>query len=284
LRPLIQQMLTLLLGFFTTSSCLHALPISPTPHPSEKGYLCEKEKDLFPVKDWQHILEALIKTDGEVDYRLLQRDPLQSDFQRILRQVKKPIPKRLKPCVELSYWLNAYHLFTIGHILKYPKLDSVATAVNDSPRYTFFKQAVHEVNGRLHSLNEIEHQKIRARFKEPRIHMALNCASKSCPQIYQHPFEASKLDAQLRHLTRVFINDKSKNTIDGKVLNLSKIFSWYDTDFVGSKPDLNGVRQVILKYADVPLGITAQDFHHTLLNAPIKYLPYDWSLNGDPPQ
>ena len=114
--------------------------------------------------------------------------------------------------------------------------------------------------------------------------MALNCASKSCPQIYQHPFEASKLDAQLRHLTRVFINDKSKNTIDGKVLNLSKIFSWYDTDFVGSKPDLNGVRQVILKYADVPLGITAQDFHHTLLNAPIKYLPYDWSLNGDPPQ
>ena len=37
--------------------------------------------------------------------------------------------------------------------------------------------------GETVSLDQIEHQRIRAAFREPRIHFALVCAARSCPPL-----------------------------------------------------------------------------------------------------
>lgn len=80
-------------------------------------------------------------------------------------------------------------------------------------------------------LNNIEHSKIRKQFSEPRIHMALVCASKSCPILLQEAYTADQLDAQLTRATKLFLHDNSKNQINAKSSKLSLLFKWYSLDF-----------------------------------------------------
>ena len=47
------------------------------------------------------------------------------------------------------------------------------------------------MGGRKYTLNDIEHEILRKRFKEPRIHFAINCASKSCPDLAAQVAEAT---------------------------------------------------------------------------------------------
>ena len=51
------------------------------------------------------------------------------------------------------------------------------------------------------------------KFREPRIHFAINCASVSCPKLLNEMYQPEKLEEQLNAQTREFINDQSKNTI-----------------------------------------------------------------------
>ena len=52
----------------------------------------------------------------------------------------------------------------------------------------FFSLARHLAGGIPLSLNDIEHCILRGRFREPRIHFALNCASNGCPPMRPQAF------------------------------------------------------------------------------------------------
>ena len=54
------------------------------------------------------------------------------------------------------------------------------------------------------SLNDLE-KRLREEFKDPRIHFAVNCASRSCPPIRAEPYVAATLDAQLDDATRNYL-------------------------------------------------------------------------------
>ena len=43
------------------------------------------------------------------------------------------------------------------------------------------------------SLNDVENEKIRDGFKDPRIHFAINCAAKSCPPIRTEPYAGEQI-------------------------------------------------------------------------------------------
>jgi hypothetical protein len=45
----------------------------------------------------------------------------------------------------------------------------------------FFQRRRHIAGGKPVSLDDIEHEVLRARFREPRIHFAINCGSNGCP-------------------------------------------------------------------------------------------------------
>ena len=81
---------------------------------------------------------------------------------------------------------------------------------------------------------------------EPRIHFAINCASRSCPKLQNVAYYSHKLENQLENAASEFINDLTKNKIMVKRLMLSKIFSWFKDDF-GNKyyENKNGNRWVI---------------------------------------
>lgn len=102
---------------------------------------------------------------------------------------------------------------------------------------------------------------------EPRIHMAIVCASKSCPDLRVEPYAAAKLDVQLSAASKAYLDNPTKGLrVEKDAIRVSKIFDWFEEDF----EPMGGVEGFIYKYhPDLPTDL------------PIKAnLPYDWSLNG----
>jgi hypothetical protein len=115
-------------------------------------------------------------------------------------------------------------------------------------------------------LNNIEHGILRKRFDDPRIHMTLVCASKSCPVLLNEAYEPDKLEAQLEQQSRAFLADEYRNQISADAPQLSMLFKWYSMDF-----NENGktVRDFINRYSAVKIKP----------NAKVSYLEYNWNLN-----
>ncbi|MCR9203068.1 MAG: DUF547 domain-containing protein [Halobacteriovoraceae bacterium] len=119
------------------------------------------------------------------------------------------------------------------------------------------------------TLDNIEHERIRKNFKEPRIHFAVNCASMGCPSLATTPFIPTKLNEQLEKAAKNFLLNKKKNFYDRKknTLFLSKIFKWYGSDWKKMK-SISFLR-LVEKYIPEAKG----------KNPEVEYLDYDWSLN-----
>jgi hypothetical protein len=116
------------------------------------------------------------------------------------------------------------------------------------------------------SFNHLEKDVIRAKFGGPRVHFALNCASRSCPPLNRQAFRGDELDQQFEKLATAFVNsDKGVKYLPGKkTAELSKIFDWYKDDFKGA-----GVIVFVNKRRSTPLPNDVK----------IKYQDYDWGLN-----
>ena len=162
---------------------------------------------------------------------------------------------------QLAFYVNAYNAWILHEALeKYPT-NSVKDAL-----FTFFTSKRIKVAGQQTSFKALEDGTIRAKFGEPRIHFALNCASRSCPPLNQEAFQASKLEAQFEKLAKGYVNaDKGvRLSADGKTAELSQIFDWYKADFKNGGP-----LEFINKRRSTPIPKDAK----------ISYQKYDWSLN-----
>ena len=77
---------------------------------------------------------------------------------------------------QLAFYINAYNAWILHEALgKYP-----TKSVKDL-LFTFFTGQRIKVAGEKMSFNHLEKDIIRPKFGEPRVHCALNCASRSCP-------------------------------------------------------------------------------------------------------
>ena len=98
---------------------------------------------------------------------------------------------------------------------------------------------------------QLENNIIR-KYKEPRVHFAINCCSWSCPRLPIQLFHADSFSQQLDEATRRFVN------VDGGVVlkpdshyasvYLSKVFTWFSKDFDGYG---GGLVNFINKYKQV---------------------------------
>ena len=184
---------------------------------------------------------------------------------------------------QMAFLINAYNAFTIELILtKYPDLKSIkdlGTTFSSPWKKTFFKLLGEERN-----LDWVEHQRLRPSiagggFKDPRVHVAMVCASIGCPALPPEAFTAAKLDAQLDEGIARFISDKTRNRYaDGK-LQVSSIFKWFREDFEKGYKGFGKVEDVFAKYADVLTSDAAAQGQIRAKTVSISHLDYDWSLN-----
>ena len=187
---------------------------------------------------------------------------------------------------QMAFLINAYNVFTIELILsKYPDVKSIkdlGTTFGSPWKKSFFKLLGEERN-----LDWIEHDKLRPTgknivnggYQDPRIHVAIVCASIGCPALPPEAFTAAKLDAQLESGMVKFVGDKTRNRYaDGK-LQVSSIFKWFKDDFEKGYKGFGKVEDVFAKYADALSNDAAAQAQIRAKTVSISHLDYDWSLN-----
>ncbi|HEX8371990.1 MAG TPA: DUF547 domain-containing protein [Chthoniobacterales bacterium] len=183
----------------------------------------------------------------------------------ITATIAKTDPSKLTKPEQLAFYINAYNAWTLHNVLAAYPIKSIRDVY---PIFGFFTRKTITVAGEKMSLNHLEKDIIIAKFREPRIHAAVNCASRSCPVLANESYTAQKLDKQLDAAFSLFVNqnplgvawDKKKNSAA-----ISSIFKWYADDFKpagGAVPFINQFRKDKLP-ADVK----------------VTYQDYDWTLN-----
>jgi hypothetical protein len=184
---------------------------------------------------------------------------------------------------QLAFLINAYNAHMVEKILlRYPNIKSVwdyGKLIGNPFKDKFFR-----LFGREFSLDNIEHDTIRARgaYDDPRIHMAVNCASIGCPMLREEAFVADKLDAQLEEQVARFLSDKSRNRYSAaaNALEVSEIFKWYAVDFTSGLKGIKSREQFFSKYAALLSDNAEQQKIIREGKAEIRHLDYDWGLNA----
>lgn len=217
------------------------------------------------------IYEALLKkhvSDGTVSYKGLKSDEELLD--RYLGVLEKVEPEKFGRNEKYAFYINSYNAWTLKLILTgYPGIKSIKDlgSIFSSP----WKKKICRIAGKIISLDDIEHGILRPEFKDPRVHFAINCASRGCPKLISEPYSGKNLETRLDSSARTFINDPSRNRLEGDTLYLSSIFKWFSEDFG------DDAKAFVLKYASDELGAGIRSRGE---NLKIEYLDYDWSLNG----
>ncbi|MFW5876852.1 MAG: DUF547 domain-containing protein [Myxococcota bacterium] len=230
--------------------------------------------------DHQHASWARVLRDhvdaGKVDYRQLARTeaPHLQAYLRSLRSVCEADYRGWSRPQKLAFWINAYNAYTVRLILDHYPLDSIRD-IGVVPGAAFRKRFIElpwHPRKEL-SLDDIEHRIIRARFREPRIHFALVCAARGCPELRSEPYLAQSLDRQLDDAARRFIRDPTKNRFDAdtRTLHLSPIFDWFRDDF---EKRGTTVADFVAEHADREMAKAIEAG-----NLGTEFLDYDWSLN-----
>lgn len=224
------------------------------------------------LEAWGRVL-AEHAVDGGVDYAALARD--RSDLDAYLRSLARARTGAMGESEAVAFWTNAYNAVVLHHVLeRYPGIESVRDVDG------FFDELTFPVAGEELTLDEIEE---RGRdLGDPRVHFAVVCASTSCPDLRGEPYDAGRIDAQLRDQTRRFLSDESKGLRwepEEDTLWLSSIFKWYAGDFTGGSTVLaffarGGVLDWVVEHAPPAIArkLRGED-------PSVRYLDYDWGLN-----
>lgn len=238
------------------------------------------EAQGFSHTDWTSVLSKFVDARGRVNYQALAQD--RATFDRYLATIEAQGPKSnpaLFPTKNdaLAYYINAYNAQVFKGVLgRGPEKKTVWTPLGTG--YSFFVGMDIRVGGIETTLKSLEDDVVRAEFKDPRVHAALNCASLGCPRLPQTAFEGASLDAQLDAGMQGFVAEPRNCTVDAaaKSVKLSKIFDWFADDFLGYEKAKGNASPKILDYVNRYRAAGAQiprDYS-------VSYFDYDKGINA----
>ena len=208
------------------------------------------------------LLQKNVDKTGRVDYQSLKNNETLLDNYLAYIQNNEPT-KDWSSNKKKAFWINTYNAYTIKIILNNYPLKSIRDIKIDGK--TAWKIPFVKVGQKRYTLDQIEQEILRKKFNDPRIHVGINCASVSCPRLWNFAFTEDNIAYSLDNLMKVFINDTTRNKISKNNVALSEIFNWFSKDFIK-----NGT---IINYLNTYAAIKISE------KASIKYLTYDWSLN-----
>ena len=208
------------------------------------------------------LLQKNVDKTGRVDYQSLKNNETLLDNYLAYIQNNEPT-KNWSSNKKKAFWINTYNAYTIKIILNNYPLKSIRDIKIDGK--TAWKIPFVKVGQKRYTLDQIEHEILRKKFNDPRIHVGINCASVSCPRLWNFAFTEDNIASSLDNLMKEFINDTTRNKISKNNLEISEIFNWFSKDFMK-----NGT---IINYLNTYAAIKISE------KASIKYLTYDWSLN-----
>lgn len=252
--------------------------------------------ESFPEQGFSHgTFEKLLRTyvdgDGHVDYQAWHASAdARSRLDRYLAAVGKYSPENAPERFEgrhdrLAYWIYGYNGFVIKAILDRWPLGSVTDVkapLEVVKGLGFFYQHRYVFGGLPYSLYAVENDKIRAAYRDARIHFVLNCGSESCPPMRPDLPTGEGLEPFLQQAAVDFVSEPRNVHVDhaNRRIVLSAIFKWYEKDFLNDLrhrglPSDGGLRDYIASVAPPALRREIEaggDYE-------VTFAEYDWSLN-----
>ncbi|WP_428355155.1 DUF547 domain-containing protein [Methyloprofundus sp.] len=219
-------------------------------------------------KDYASVLGAVKQGEKHgtplaiVDYAALKKSGL---VDKVYQQISAfPVESLSGRQETLAFYINTYNILALKTVVDHWPLDSIKDV--GSIFSPVWGKDAGTIGGKTVSLDDIENKIIRP-MGEPRIHLAIVCASVSCPDLRNVPYTASTLNKQLDAQANAFLrNDKKGLYIAKDEIVVSKIFKWFKQDF----DKVGGVDTFIRGYRpDLPVSYP--------IDADIDY---DWSINA----
>jgi len=215
---------------------------------------------------FNELLSTYVSDEGVVDYTNFDGKKLN----RYLRYLEKTTPDRSWSAnKQKAFWINVYNILAAKMITDhYPiNANELKNRILDIEikGKSAWKIPLAIIGSHTYTLDQIEHKILRKKFKDPKIHVGVNCASKSCPKLYNRAFTEENIDRELENLMTAFVNDSTKNTLRATSIEISKIFNWFESDFT----EKGSIIDYLNRYSNTPIE----------KNATISYQNYDWTLN-----
>lgn len=219
---------------------------------------------------WDAMLQRHVRPDATGIYRVnyaAMKAQDQSALRGYLESLQAVPVQQFSRDEQFAFWVNLYNAGTVNVILeKYPvaSIKDIGTLGQGPWGAKRFK-----VSGKDLSLDDIEHNILRAIWKDVRIHYAVNCASLGCPNLAARAWSGATNEAMLEAAAAAYVNHpRGFAEVDGLIV-ASGIYEWYRVDW----QDVAGVLAHARKYAR---GDTARMLAAATT---IDSYDYDWSLN-----
>ena len=231
--------------------------------------------EAFDFSDWGALVNKYVAPKtlagvrfNAIDYASLKKDPVFSGL--VARLESYSLASLESRESKLSFWINVYNILAAKMITDHYPIKSIKDV--GSFFKPVWKRVAGTVGGKERTLNDIEHEILR-KMNEPRIHVAIVCASVSCPDLRREAYSSGKLNEQLDDQMEKFLRSREKGMKLDERKNrvyLSAIFKWFAEDFES--------RGGVLKY--IGQYVTAEE-RKMLNNSKIKisYLYYNWKIN-----
>lgn len=213
---------------------------------------------------WGQFLKKYVSPYGNVNYEAISKDD--GLLNQYLDVLNNNHPNTAWSNDEqIAYWINAYNAYTIKLIIDHYPVNSIRD-IKDGDKDAWHIPFI-EIGGKTYTLDDIENTMLRGQFNDARVHFAINCASISCPPLWDEAYTADRIQLDLKLAAKKFINDSRYNILSANHVQVSKIFEWYAKDFINEE---NSVLEYLNKYTSrLEISKTAS----------LSYFDYNWGLN-----
>jgi hypothetical protein len=220
------------------------------------------------------VLAAAVAPDGVRWEVVRQQHPLLTAYVAQLGEVDATALDR---GAAIAFWIDAYNAITLDVVAGAGQIQSIRELDGGQ----LWTTRSFRVAGAMRTLDDVENQ---ARsFGDPRVHAALNCASRGCAPLAPRAYRAATIEADLDAAARRWAGSTAVR-VDGDRVVLSQVFDWYALDFAakpkpGARPEppSRGALRFLSAYVD--------EATRSRLNNPsaqVSFGDYDWALNRAP--
>lgn len=222
---------------------------------------------------WQRFLDAHVVAKGQpeqtfVTYQRVSKAEL-TELQAYLSALQAVAIRGYNRNEQKAFWINLYNAKTAELVLSHYPVDSIRDIKFGWFSSGPWSERLLSVEGKSLSLDDIEHHILRPVWRDNRIHYAVNCASRGCPNLGRQAYTGANSESLLQMAAIEFINHSRGVSMNGNEAVLSSIYKWYADDF---GEDFAALKKHLSLYARPALAARLETL------SDVDY-DYDWRLN-----